>query len=130
MGRRLVQYVWLSDPDTGTPVGFGPDDHVPSWAEELIENPDAWGEGEGATPKRLHSDNAGQSRADVPDPGGSSSPPAGGGDGPPPMVGAGSGRDAWAAYADAKGFQVEDGDKRAGIIAALEAAGVPTRKTD
>lgn len=123
MARRLVQYVWVQDPDTGAPVGFGPDDHVPGWAEELITNSEAWGEGEGATP--APSPTASEP-AGAPDPG--ATPDPGDADGPPPKVGAGSGRDAWAAYADAKGFQVEAGDKRADIIAALDAAGVPTRK--
>lgn len=42
-------------------------------------------------------------------------------DGPPPKVGAGSGTEAWAAYAQSLGLDVE-GMKRADIIAKVEAA--------
>jgi hypothetical protein len=49
-----------------------------------------------------------------------------GGPTPPPRNGAGSGRDAWAEYAQAKGVTVDDGTSRDGIISALEGAGVAT----
>jgi hypothetical protein len=45
---------------------------------------------------------------------------------PPPRSGIGSGRDAWAAYARAHEFDIADGARREDIIAALEAAGIPT----
>jgi hypothetical protein len=41
---------------------------------------------------------------------------------PPPKAGRGSGRDAWAAYADSVGVEVEDGWSRNDIIAAVEGA--------
>lgn len=44
---------------------------------------------------------------------------------PPPKGGAGSGRDAWAEYATAHRVPLTDG-ARDDIIAALDAAGVPT----
>lgn len=47
------------------------------------------------------------------------------GDGPPPRAGVGSGRDAWADYAQANGVEVEVDWKRDHIIAACEEAGVP-----
>lgn len=45
---------------------------------------------------------------------------------PPPLNGAGSGRDAWAAYAEAGGVEFADDARRDDIIAACAAAGVPT----
>lgn len=47
-------------------------------------------------------------------------------DGPPPKSGAGSGVEAWAAYAAAQGVEIPEGAKRDDIVAALETAGVPT----
>jgi hypothetical protein len=47
-------------------------------------------------------------------------------DGPPPRGGAGSGRDAWSAYAAASGVEVDEDATRDDIVAALDAAGVPT----
>jgi hypothetical protein len=44
----------------------------------------------------------------------------------PPRAGAGSGRDAWAAYAASQKVPVGDSDSREQIIEALEAAGKPT----
>lgn len=55
-----------------------------------------------------------------------SAPSAGDTSGPPPKSGAGSGRDAWAEYATARGVAVPDGAGRDDIVAALDAAGVPT----
>jgi hypothetical protein len=46
-------------------------------------------------------------------------------DGPPPQSGKGSGRDAWAAYAEAHGVAVDEDANRDQIVADLEAAGVP-----
>jgi hypothetical protein len=47
-------------------------------------------------------------------------------DGPPPKAGKGSSADAWVAYAQDNGVDVDADAKRDDIIAALEAAGVPT----
>lgn len=44
----------------------------------------------------------------------------------PPQSGRGSGKDAWAAYAEAHGVTVDEDATRDQIIADLEAAGVPT----
>lgn len=44
----------------------------------------------------------------------------------PPKGGPGSGVEAWARYASAKGVKVDDDAKREDIIAALDAADVPT----
>lgn len=45
---------------------------------------------------------------------------------PPPKGGAGSGVAKWREYADATGVQVDDEASRDDVIAALDAAGVPT----
>lgn len=58
--------------------------------------------------------------------GGEHSTQAGPTDEPPPKHGQGSGEDAWRAYAAARGIDVTGLDKRADIITACEAAGVPT----
>src|SRR4051812_20900309 len=48
----------------------------------------------------------------------------------PPKGGAGSGREAWAEYAAASAVPVADDATREDIIAALDAAGVPTGNAD
>jgi hypothetical protein len=45
---------------------------------------------------------------------------------PPPHGGAGSGREAWAKYAEDNGVEVSDEDERADIIEKVESAGIPT----
>ena len=45
---------------------------------------------------------------------------------PPARSGAGSGKDKWVAYAEANGVTVDDDATRDDVIAAVEAAGVPT----
>lgn len=63
---------------------------------DQITNPNAWGES-GDTP-----------------------------DGPPAKAGRGSGREAWAAYADDHDVAYDDDASRDDLIAAVEAAGAPT----
>jgi len=46
-------------------------------------------------------------------------------DGPPPRSGRGSGRDKWAAYAEANGVEIDAEADRDAIIIAVAAAGVP-----
>lgn len=52
--------------------------------------------------------------------------PGGPAGGPPPKSGSGSGRDAWAAYAEQQGVTVPEGATRDDIVAALDTAGKPT----
>lgn len=66
---------------------------------DQITNPKAWGEDEAAEAAS---------------------------DGPPPKAGRGSGKEAWAAYAEAKDVEFDADASRDEIIAAVEAAGVPT----
>lgn len=96
MGRRLAHTVYLDGPD-GEPVSFGPDStDIPKWAADLI--------GEHAYETDDASDDGGI----------------------PPKSGRGSGDKAWAAYAAANDVEVAAGAAKADIIAALDAAGVPT----
>jgi hypothetical protein len=60
---------------------------------------------------------------DFDDPAASASAASAGG--PPPKSGRGSGRDAWADYAEANGVEVTEADSKDDVIAACEAAGVP-----
>jgi hypothetical protein len=116
---KLRTYVHVARRDAdGKPTGmtemFGPDDRVPEWAVAEITNPKAWAEPPSEPAKTTSS---GQ-RSEGQDTPGAKVPPRGG---------AGSGRDAWAAYATAHGVEVtEDMASRDDIIAALDKAGVPT----
>lgn len=95
MGRRLGSFVWVQ---AGENSGwFGPDDDLPSWAEDAITNPAAFAD---------DSDTAG--------------------DGPPPKSGRGSGVEAWKSYAATHDVDVPDDASKDDVIAALESAGVPT----
>lgn len=89
---------------------FAPGQDLPDWAAEKITNPDVWDE-----------EPAGASSHAPPAGGGEQPPPAS----PPPRSGSGSGRDAWAKYAQDNRVDVADGTSREDIIAALEKAGVP-----
>lgn len=122
MSGRLNTFVHVVELDadgkaTGQAAVFGPDDDLPDWAVAAITNPDVWAEA-----PELQQDSElpppGSGDPDVPPP--PPSPKA------PPRGGAGSGRDAWVAYADASGVEVTDDLRtREDIIAACELAGVP-----
>lgn len=96
---RLASHVVLRDERQELHV-FGPDDDVPAWARKRITNPKAW-----------------ESGADTADEGTPS---------PPPKGGPGSGKDAWVAYAAASNVDIDGAETRDDIVAALDAAGVPT----
>lgn len=96
MARKLTSTVYLTAED-GSVTSYGPGDTVPADVAKRITNPDVW---EG-------SDDAES-------------------DGPPPRAGAGSSKDKWVAYAEANGVTVDEDATRDDIIAAVEAAGVPT----
>ncbi|WP_240801626.1 hypothetical protein [Streptomyces sp. A1136] len=97
--RRLIAYVHV-DGET-----YGPDDKVPTAVAARI--------GEHAWAKDTED-------TELPDGGGDES-------GPPPRSGRGSGRDAWAAYAEANGYAAGE-STREQIIADLEAGGVIERE--
>lgn len=89
-------------------VAVGNDIHVAGTSPsaevaKLITNPDAW-----------EDDDASSSS----DPGASFEIP--------PKGGAGSGKEAWADYAAERGVEVDEDATRDEIVAALDAAGVPT----
>lgn len=98
---KLVAHVHTVSP-AGEVVVLKPDDELPEWAVSAVRNPKAW-EG-GAAPELPEAQPAGV----------------------PPKTGAGSGVDAWKAYAASKGVDVAALDKREDIVAALEKAGIPT----
>jgi hypothetical protein len=99
--RKLAEYVHV-DGNVYEPGTAEKD--LPNGVAEQITNPAAWGEGT--------ADDAGTPAA---------------ADGPPPRAGAGSGTDAWKAYAASfdPPVEVADDAKRDDIIAAIESAGHP-----
>lgn len=148
--KRLNTYVGPVTDDRGLPYQFGPNDEVPDWAREKITNPDVWTDAEDE-PEPVDTDTD-TAPAPAPDTGPDLPPadtvPQGGdqaqpetpdagdqpsaepkpddqqdaaGD-PPPLGGAGSGRDAWAAYAEAQGVEVTEEMSRDDIVEAVRAA--------
>ncbi|MEV4767794.1 hypothetical protein [Micromonospora humida] len=121
---------------------FGPGDSLPDWAVAAISNPDVWDGDPPPRPEPTTPTTPGESReqrrarllaqlAELDgDESGTAEPgDAGqgqGDDGPPPKGGPGSDAEAWRAYAAGKGIEVPADAKRPAIIAALDAAGVPT----
>ncbi|WP_052336144.1 hypothetical protein [Mycobacterium canetti] len=99
--------VYLRDED-GTVHTFLPGVDVPAWAAKQMGDHCFAAHATQPQPHKEHH----------------SAPSSGGGVGPPPRAGAGSGRDAWAAYAQANGVGVDDDWKRDQIISACEQAGV------
>lgn len=91
--------------DSGEVTSVLPGDTIPSWAK--VTNPYVTGDDE-PTGMRLPNDAA-----------------VGGTDDPPAKAGKGSGKEAWADYAEAHGVSVSDDASRDEIIAACESAGVP-----
>lgn len=116
--RKLATYVHVYD-DHGAVTVFGPNDDVPAWAQKKITNPDVWADSD---------DEPDSAPADPGNSGGiGDGEGAGDSDGQvPPRGGAGSGAEAWRAYAAAKGVEVAADAGRDDVIAALEEAGVPT----
>ncbi len=155
-GWRLKTYVHAVEVDsagipTGRAGGFGPDDQVPDWAVVAITNPDVW-ESEGsreslpARPDAQHQAGGRQPAADAGQIMALRSRIAEleahiatleaerGGDSKktdtaqvPPMRGPGSSAAEWRAYAGKVGVDVADDASRDDVVAALEAAGKPTK---
>lgn len=130
MPKKLNTFVHVvARDDDGNEVHnatFGPDDKLPAWAVKAITNPDVWAEGSNDEPEPVAEDNE--------------ELPAESAGGPPvisrreaqeiigepvrpPTSGAGSGRDAWAAYATSKNVAVTDDMSRDDIVAAVDGAG-------
>lgn len=116
MAKKLNTYVHVLD-DAGERHVFGPGDTVPAWARKKITNPHVWDDGEGGSGGGSSAQkDTGQETGQGP------------AEGPPPMSGTGSGKESWAAYAAAHNIDVPDDAKRDDIVAALEAAKVPTTR--
>lgn len=143
MGYRLNTYVHAVERpgvnSEGRSAMFGPGVDLPDWAIEAISNPDVW---DGAAPPRpadpdpaitTGPDVAGELarlRARVAE---LESAAADDGTEPasatsiPPRGGPGSGAPEWREYARSRGVEVADDASREDVIAALEAAGKPTK---
>lgn len=154
-GRKLRTYVHVHDDETGTSKVYGPNDDVPAAVAKKIKNPDVWADepvtvgindpGNSGTPSeeeaaKLAADaaKATQEAADATaaaaqssedggdgDPGNSGTPV----DQPPPRTGAGSGAEAWRAYAGRQGVDVPPDASRDDVIGALEDAGKLERQS-
>lgn len=120
---ELISYVHVYD-EHGDVHVFGPGVTVPAWAKAKITNPKAWsaggsdevtGNGPEPEPEGTPEDSVGApddevtSNADIPAK-----------SGPKATV------DAWLAYAGQHGVTVPEDATRKDIIAAIEAAGIPT----
>lgn len=118
MARKLAVNITMSGEDN-MPAHFvagTSESDLPAWAKERITNPDVWDKLDSEPdPKRRGEDGAEGQTAGEPV-----------GPTPPPKSGAGSSADAWLEYASAQGVDVEQDAKRDDIIAACDAAGVPT----
>lgn len=95
-GRVLTANVALRNPETGQPEVFEEGSVAPSWAADQVDD-------------HVFAATARAADGEV-----------------PPKGGAGSGKDAWAAYAASRGVEVDEDATRDDIVAALESAGVPT----
>lgn len=109
MSRKLIANVYVDGVLYG-PAGKSPSKDV----AERITNPKAWA-------GKADSASGGDSGS-----GDGSGSGSGEGSGIPPKGGAGSGRDAWKAYADKLSVAVDDDASRDDIVAAIESAGHPT----
>lgn len=65
MSRKLASYVHVTNPETGAAATFGPDDDLPSWAEQAITNPKAWSDADESVSESAQSEHPGSE----PDPG-------------------------------------------------------------
>lgn len=97
MARKLNTYVHVGD------KRYGPDDDVPANVAKQITNPDVWADGS------EEDDTDAEPASPTPDE-------------RPPTSGAGSGRDAWEAYARSQGVEVTEDMNRDAIVAAVDAA--------
>jgi hypothetical protein len=99
-------------------VAYGPGKDIPAEVAAQITNPDVW-DGDPPTPVETPAETP------VETPAANDGKPAEDSSGIPPKGGAGSGKDAWLVYAEGK-VEVPEGATRDEIVAALEAAGIPT----
>lgn len=110
-GKQLVAYVHVRDL-AGRTTALGPGDDVPTWAAKQISNPKAWGDAEpGASSRPVVSSSAGADTREA-----------------PPRSGKGSSVEAWRAFAERKGVDVDQDASREDVIAACETAGFIERE--
>ena len=123
MTRRLARHVHVRN-ESGVFHVFGPDDDVPSWAEDKISNPAAWADGASlpSAPSAPARPDPAPRRTEV-----QTTPEAQAAEqsGPPPQAGRGSSTSAWRAYAERHGVQVAPDADHADIITAVRDKGVP-----
>lgn len=115
----LTANTLVRHPETGEVVLLAAGGTVPEWAGWLVGEHLLDGQSGGLDMASAKAD-TGANSVDPDD-----AKPAGD-DGPPPKGGVGSDAEAWRAYAASRGVEVPADAKRPAIIAALEAAGVPT----
>lgn len=120
--KKLATFVTVHR--DGESTTFGPGEKLPKWAREQITNPNVWAEDDEG---KAGEDGGGNSADAGGDGGGEESPLQ-----VPPKAGAGSGADAWRAYAveAAKraglNIELDDAASRGDIIAALDDAKIAT----
>lgn len=122
MGKTLAVNVIVAD-DKGEPHTYlAGDDNVPEWAAAKLGD-HCWGDPSDDSPAAAvaaalagpGTDHSSDEFADASD--------------IPPMGGAGSGQDAWAAYAEKLGVELTaEDDSRDKIVAKIDAAGYPTSR--
>ncbi len=117
---QLARTVWVEH--DGVPTCFTAGSTPPAWAAELITNPLAWVDA-GVPVESISEDRIEEIAEEVAKTAEAlteaTSPKI------PPKAGKGSSAAAWAAYAKANGFEVEDDAKASEIREALVEAGVP-----
>jgi hypothetical protein len=106
-----VGYVHIMNERGSEPVAFGPGDDVPEWAARKM-GAHVFPDGKHPYPDEATAESEREPGAI------------------PPKGGAGSGRDAWAAYANDVEVDIAAGATRDEIIAAIEKAGKPTEYQD
>ncbi|TDD54583.1 hypothetical protein E1286_05175 [Nonomuraea terrae] len=112
---RLTTTVYVVDPD-GRQRPFGPGVDLPEWAVTQISNPDVW---DGDLPEHLNASDE-KDEDQGPDNGQQPEPELQ----EPPRGGSGSGKEAWAAYAAARGVEVDADASRDDIIDLLAERGL------
>ncbi|WP_329013209.1 hypothetical protein OG271_03985 [Micromonospora rifamycinica] len=128
---QLTDSTVVRHPETGEPVLLAAGGPVPDWATDLVgDHLLSEPRRKSAAPAESREQKRARLLAQLAELGDDDAPadpdPDRGGDGPPPRGGPGSDAEVWRAYADRKGVEVPADAKRPAIIAALDAAGVPT----
>lgn len=113
MAPRLARTVWVAPPGKSQRMRLSAGSTPPEWAIPLITNRAAWAippvPQETVTEEPVDDSDAQES-------------------GVPPRHGPGSGREAWAEYAESHSVEFDEDAPRADIIAAIDDAGIPTEQ--